>query len=73
MIIDIQYTVNLVMNKGLVKDIHHACRRFVRVQFNEGTRIIRMEDTLTRFGTIWFDYRFIANILSLSKANNKYR
>ena len=35
--------------------------------------IIRTEATLPGFGTVWFDGRFIAKILSLSKSRNKYR
>ena len=42
------------------------------VQCNAGTRIIRAEDTLPGFGTVWFDNRCITNILSLLKAKNKY-
>ena len=37
------------------------------------TKIVRMEATLPGFGTIWFDYSFIANIISLLKSKNKYR
>ena len=60
------------MNKELVKNIHNACGRFICVHCNAGTRIIRMEATLPRFVAVWFDESCIANILSLSKAKNKY-
>ena len=63
-----QYTVNVIMNKILVKYIHDAHRRFIRFHCNSGTRTIRTEATLLGFGAIWFDDRLILNILSLSKS-----
>ena len=72
MLLDIQLTVNMVMNKEIVKYIHNASGRFVYVHYNLGTSIIRTELTLPGFGTVWFDDRCIANILYLSKAKKKY-
>ena len=73
LILDRNSTVNSIMNKEMVKDICNACGRFVHVHYNAGTKIIIKEVTLPGFGTIWFDNRCIANILSLSKAKNRYR
>ena len=42
-LIDILSTVNLVMNKELVKDICDVRRQFIHVHWNSGTRIIRTE------------------------------
>ena len=55
MLLDIQSTVNVVINKGLVREILDACGRFVRVNCNSGRVTIRTEDNLTGFGTIWFN------------------
>ena len=67
MLLDSQYTVNVIINRELVKDICDTRGRFFRVHFNSGTRIIRTKATLPGFGTVWFDDRCIANILSISK------
>ena len=72
LMIDIQSTVNLIMNKELVKDIRNTHGRFIRVHCNAGTRIIMTEATLPGFGTVLFDGRCIAKIISLSKEKNKY-
>ena len=57
--------MNFVMNKELVKYIRDTRGRLVSVHYNAGTRIIITEGTLPGFGTVWFDDRCIANILSL--------
>ena len=67
MLLDIQYTMNVIMNKELVKGVRDACGRFVHVRCNAVTSIIRTEATLPVFVTVWFDNRCITNILSLSK------
>ena len=68
LLLDIQSTVNFIMNKELVKDIFDACERFVCVHCDAVKRIIRMEATLPGIGTVWFDDRCITNLHSLSKA-----
>ena len=73
MLLDSQSTVNVVMDKELVKYICDACGQFICVYYNAGTRIIRTGATLPGFRTIWFDNRCITNILSMSKSKNKYR
>ena len=70
--LDIQSTMNFIINKKLVKDICNARGKFVCVHCNSVTRIIRTEATLIGFGTVWFYDKCIANILSLSKSKNKY-
>ena len=61
------------MNKELVKDIRGTFEMFIRVHCNAGTSILRTEDTLPGFGTVWFDDRCIVNILSLLISKNKDR
>ena len=73
MLLGIQSTVNLIMNKELVKGIRNACGRVFRFHCNSEKMIIRAEATLPGFGIIWFDNRCTANILYLSKAKNMYR
>ena len=48
-----------------MKEIRNACGRFVCVHCNVATRLIRTEATLPAFGTLWFDDRYIMNILFL--------
>ena len=67
LLLDRQSTVDVKMEKELVKYISDACRRFIRVHYNAGTRITRREATLPGFVTVWFDDRCIANILSMIK------
>ena len=73
MMLDRKSIVNVIMNKVPVKDIRNTCGRFICVHYNTGTSTIRTEATLPGFGTVWFDDRCIANILSLSKSKNRYR
>ena len=61
------------MNKELLQEFRDARGQFFRFHCNAGTIIIRAKATLPRSGTVWFDNRCISNILSLSKAKNKYR
>ena len=72
MLLDIQYTMNVIMKNELVKDIRDACGGFVHVHCNAVTRIIMTEATLPVFVTVWFDDRCITTILSMSKEKNKY-
>ena len=65
--------MNFIINKKLVKNIRDSLSRFLCVHCNAGKMIIRMEATLPGFGTVLFDDRCIANILSLPKAKNYYR
>ena len=68
-----QSTVNVIMNKELMKDICDTHGRFFCVLCNVGTRSIRTEATLPGYRIVWFDDRCIINILSSSKAKYNYR
>ena len=67
MLLDIQSTVNFIMNKEIVKETCNARGRFFCVHCNVVIRIIRMEAILPGFRNIWLDNRCIANIISLSE------
>ena len=71
MLIDIQSTVNVIIQKEIVKDICYTRGRFVLVHCNAGKMVIITEATLPGFVTVWFGNICIANILCLSKAKNK--
>ena len=73
LLIDIKSTVNVIINKELVKYIHYAHGWFVCVHSNSKTRIIMTESTFPGFVTVWFGERCIMNILYLLKSKNNYR
>jgi hypothetical protein len=63
--------MDLFSNRNLLTNIRRSPTR-MRVRCNAGWRSTNMVGDLPGYGTVWYDPRSIANILSLSKVNQKY-
>jgi hypothetical protein len=71
-LLDNQSTVDVFINPRLVKDIR-VTDTIMHIHYHPGTSSTRLQATLPGYGTVWFDPKGIANILSLLNVKNKYR
>jgi hypothetical protein len=71
-LLDNQSTVDVFINPRLVKDIW-VTDTIMHIHCHSGTSSTRLQATLPEYGTVWFDPKGIANILSLSNVKKKYR
>jgi hypothetical protein len=71
MLLDNQSTIDLFCNAELLKNIRRSSTR-MNVRCNAGQRTTTMVGDLPGYGTVWYDPKSIANILSLKRAAEKY-
>ena len=72
-LLDSQSTIDLFCNEDLVENIRTAAQP-MHVNCNAGVRVTKLIADLKGYGTVWFDPKAIANILSLDQFKaKKYR
>jgi len=70
-LLDNQSTVDIFKNKALLSNIREV-QGTMTVHCNAGTRVTKMQGDLPGYGTVWYDPKGIANILSLRQVRKKY-
>jgi hypothetical protein len=71
MLLDKQSMVDLFYNHKLLVNIRPSNTR-MNVRCNAGQRTTTMVGDLPGYGTVWYDPKSIANILSLKRVAEKY-
>jgi hypothetical protein len=71
-LLDNQSTVDAFINPILVKDIR-VTDIIMHIHWHFGTSSTRLQATSPDYGTVWFDPKGIASILSFSNMKKKYR
>jgi len=71
-LLDSQSTVDVFMNKKLLKNVHDA-RKPLSLHCNAGVATLNKLGDLAGYGTVWYYEDGIANILSLNNVKKKYR
>jgi len=68
-LLDSQSTVDVFMNKRLLKNIHDA-KKPLSLLYNDGIATVSKVGDISGYGTVWFYEDGIANILSLCHADD---
>jgi hypothetical protein len=71
-LLDNQSTVDVFINPRLEKDVR-VTDTIMHIHCHSGTSCTRLQASLPGYGTVWFDPKGIANILSLSNLKKTYR
>jgi hypothetical protein len=71
-LLDNQSTVDVFSNKRLLKNINKADTT-MNIKCNAGVTKNNMVGDLAGYGRVWYNEKGIANILSMSKVEEKYR
>ena len=71
-LLDNQSTVDVFANKKLLVDVH-TTRNTLRIRSTGGVSTTNQQGTLPGYGLVWYYGDGIANILSLSNVQRKYR
>ena len=72
--LDCQSTVDLITNPRMLLNIRKVWREdAIRVHCNSGFKVMDRIGDLPGYGTVWYEPIGIANILSMSRATNKFR
>ena len=70
-LLDSQLTVDILCNPQLLKNIRRTPEG-MRVHCNAGSRLTNLVGDLPGYGTVWYDHKAIANILSLWWVRDHY-
>ena len=70
-LLDSLSTVDIFCNPHLLKNIRRSSEG-VRIHCNAGSRLTNLIGDLPGYGTVWYDPKAIANILSLRQVQNHY-
>ena len=74
LLIDGQSTVDLIENEKMLVNIRTVRGKdAIRVHHNRGVKIVNSVGNLPGYGTVWYEPKGIANILSMSRATKKFR
>ena len=73
-LLDSQSTVDLIANPRMLIYIRRVqSEDAIRVHCNSGVKVVDRIGELHGYGTVWYEPTGIANILSMSRATNKFR
>ena len=70
-LLDNQSTVDVFCNRSLLTNVHET-NKIMNIQCNAGVTRTNMVGELNRYGTVWYNAKDIANILSLSQVEKKH-
>ena len=71
-LLDSQSTVDVFSNQALLQDIKTTSNT-LRIRSTGGVSVTNQQGTLPGYGTVWYFADGIANILSLSRVQKRYR
>ena len=73
-LLDSQFTVDLIANPKMILNIRKLQGKdAIRVHYNREIKIMDRVGDLPGYGTVWYKPTGISNIISMSRATNKFR